>query len=201
MRLDHLVISAATLDEGCDWVAAHLGIRPAGGGRHVHMGTHNRLLGLGDLYLEVIAIDPAGETPAQPRWFALDEFSGPPRLTNWVVAVENLRAELAQAPAGAGEPWALSRGDLRWHVGVPPDGRLPFDGGFPLLIHWDTALHPTAQLPDSLIRLTRLEIEHPRAGALRPALAGLHDPRVAVIEGAAPRLRAEFATPGGTVWL
>jgi hypothetical protein len=59
LRLDHLAISAGTLDEGVAAVEEALGVPLAGGGQHPHMATHNRLLGLGDLYLEVIAADPA----------------------------------------------------------------------------------------------------------------------------------------------
>ena len=56
--LDHLAVSAATLEEGAGWIGERLGVAVEGGGRHAEMGTHNRLLSLGDLYLEVIAVDP-----------------------------------------------------------------------------------------------------------------------------------------------
>jgi hypothetical protein len=46
LRLDHLVISARTLDEGTQYVADTLGVAPAGGGAHPLMRTHNRLLNL-----------------------------------------------------------------------------------------------------------------------------------------------------------
>ena len=78
LRLDHLVISARTLDEGTQYVADTLGVAPAGGGAHPLMRTHNRLLNLwGGVYLEVIAVDPDAEAPAsgveaRPRLFALD---------------------------------------------------------------------------------------------------------------------------------
>src|SRR5260370_39961673 len=65
LRLDHLVISARTLDEGTQYVADTLGVAPAGGGAHPQMRTHNRLLNLwGGAYLEVIAIDQQAASPA-----------------------------------------------------------------------------------------------------------------------------------------
>ena len=104
LELDHLVVSAEHLQEGVDWVEAQLGVTMAPGGKHAAMGTHNRLLGLGEVYLEVIAADPDAPPPAHPRWFGLDAFRGPPRLTNWVVRVSDMDAGLALAPEGCGAP-------------------------------------------------------------------------------------------------
>jgi len=199
MRLDHLALSAMTLGEGVAHAEAALGVALAPGGQHPHMATHNRLLGLGDIYLEVIAADPSAPAPAWPRWFDLDRFSGPPRLTSWIAACDDLEAELALGPDGLGLPVALSRGDLRWKMAVPPDGRLPFDDAFPALIQWQGAVHPVQRLPDAGVRLLRLEIAHPNAAALRRALAGrLDDARVVIVEGAAKALQASFSTPAGT---
>lgn len=198
LRLDHLAVTALTLDEGVAAVEAALGVSLAGGGQHPHMATHNRLLGLGDVYLEVIAPDPSAPRPAWPRWFDMDRFSGPPRLTNWIAACDDLAAELALAPPGTGTPVALSRGDYRWQMAVPADGRLPFDNAFPALIQWHGALHPARALPDAGVRLTRLEIIHPDAAGLTRALARLTDPRVVISPGPAKSMRATFTTPHGT---
>lgn len=195
--LDHLAISAATLEEGVEAVEAALGVALAGGGQHPHMATHNRLLGLGDVYVEVIATDPAAPRPGWPRWFDLDGFTGVPRLTNWVARCKDLDAALALAPAGTGTPTVLQRGDFRWRMAVPADGRLPFGGAYPALIEWEGALHPTQRLPDAGVRLTRFEIAHPEAASLRQALAALTpDPRLVIVDGAAA-MRASFTTPHG----
>ena len=76
LAIDHIAVSAATLEDGSEWVEMALGVPLTGGGKHPHMGTHNRLLSLGDLYLEVIAVDPAAPKPGYPRWFDLDHFAG-----------------------------------------------------------------------------------------------------------------------------
>ena len=196
--LDHLALSSVDLAEGVAFVEAALGVKLAAGGQHPHMATHNRLLGLGDLYLEVIATDPARLPPPWPRWFDLDRFSGPPRLTNWVARCDDLEAEVALGPVGIGVPVALSRGDFRWKMAVPADGRLPFDGSFPALIQWIGSVHPASALPDHGIRLRRLEITHPDADALKPVLARrVADRRVIITTGPATALRATFATPTG----
>lgn len=198
LTFDHIAISSNSLEAGVEAVEAALGVALAGGGEHPHMGTHNRLLGLGDLYLEVIAINPTAPAPKWPRWFDLDNFVGQPRLTNWIARSESLSDDLALAPPGTGIPVDLQRGDYRWSMAVPADGKLPFDGGFPALIQWHGPLHPARTLPESGLRLRVLEIAHPQAKALKAALAPLiADPRVQIMEGPAKAMRATFTTPHG----
>ena len=195
---DHLAVSALTLEEGVEAVEAALGVPLQAGGQHPHMATHNRLLALGDLYLEVIAPDPSQPKPLWPRWFDLDRFTGPPRITNWITRCDDLAAELAASPADTGTPVALSRGDYRWQMAVPADGILPFGGAFPALIHWQGTAHPAQALSDRGVRLLRLEIGHPDAAALRGALAGrLSDPRIALVSSPEKIMRATFSTPHG----
>jgi len=195
--VDHLAVAAASLDEGVAAVEAALGVTLAGGGSHAHMGTHNRLLGLGDLYLEVIAVDPRAVAPAWPRWFDLDRFAGVPRLTNWVARCDDIGAEVAMGPAGVGVPVRLARGDYRWQMAVPTNGILPFDGCFPALIQWAGDLHPARALPDAGARLIRLTLRHPRGDALRDSLAPrMCDDRIAVETGPLA-LHAAFRTARG----
>lgn len=198
LRIDHIALSALTLAQGVETVEAALGLPLASGGQHPHMATHNRLLALGDLYLEVIASDPAAAAPAWPRWFDLDNFSGEPRLTNWVAACDDIATEVTLSPQGIGIPVALTRGIYRWQMAVPADGKLPFDGAHPALIQWRGPNHPTQALPESHARLTRLEIAHPDAQALTRSLRHrLTDPRIHITPGAACALRATIATPHG----
>ncbi len=196
--LDHIAVAGETLDAATDAVETALGVRLQSGGQHALFGTHNRLLGLADgLYLEVIAIDPDARTPDRARWFDLDRFSGSPRLTNWICRTSDIVGTLAALPDGAGTPVAVARGDLRWQMAVPGDGRLPFDNAFPALIQWQGDVHPAALLQESGCRLVRLTVSHPEAEVMVEALAPhLNDPRI-VIETGAPGLVAEFDTPHG----
>lgn len=197
--LDHIAISAGSLEEGAAFVESALGVPLAGGGQHPHMATHNRLLGLGDLYLEVIAANPSAPKPAWPRWFDLDRFQGAPRLTNWICRTDDLDAALAVSPPGTGVPVALQRGDYRWRMAVPADGILPFDNAYPALIEWQGDLHPARTLRDHGIRLEALDLFHPRAGALGTALTGLlADPRLRLYTAPHKAMRAVFSTPKGT---
>ena len=197
IELDHIAVSAGTLEAGRTALEELLGVTLQPGGAHAHFGTHNLLLGLEDgLYLEVIATDPAVDAPAMPRWFDLDRFAGAPRLTNWICRTPDLAAALTALPE-AGRPVALKRGDLRWRMAVPDDGQLPFDNGFPALMEWQGADHPARRLVVSGCRLHRLVIRHPEAAALRVRLAPyLSDPRIA-FETEAAGLMAEIETPAG----
>ena len=199
LTLDHLAVACTDLAEGVAWIEERLGVPMQGGGKHALMGTHNRLLGLGDLYLEAIAIDPDAPAPDRPRWFDLDRFAGPPRLTKWIARCDDLDAEIAIGPAGIGRPVDLARGDYRWRMAVPDDGILPLGDAFPALIEWQGSAHPAPALADHGIRLTAFEITHPQADALIAALAGrLDDPRVHIRWGAAVTMQASFSTPHGT---
>ena len=105
--LDHLVVAAQALAEGCAFIEAQLGVRPQPGGKHVAMGTHNAMLGLGPKqYLEVIAIDPEGVNPARPRWYDLDEprmraaLAEGPRLIHWAAQTDDIEAAKAHGANG-----------------------------------------------------------------------------------------------------
>lgn len=200
LEIDHLAVAAQSLAEGVAYVEDYLGIAMQAGGAHPLMGTHNRLLGLADgLYLEVIAINPDAPKPDHPRWFDLDNFIGPPRLSNWILRCGKLAQTLAISPAGAGRSTALWRGDLRWHMAIPDDGKLPFGGMFPALLQWGGDRHPLQMLAASHCQLNRLEIAHPDRAGLSHALAplGINDNRIILCDGFAPRLTAIFQTPHG----
>lgn len=196
LALDHLAVAAASLAEGTEHIEAVLGVRLGPVGQHVHMATHNRLLGLGPQdYLEVIAVDPSAPKPPYPRWFGLDRFEGLPKLTNWIVRVEDLDQAIAMAPDGVGQAVDLARGDFRWRMSVPEDGRLPFDDCYPALIQWQGGLKPQDRLADAGCRLTRLEVAHPEAETLE-GLLPLRDRRVVFVPGKRALL-ATIATPHG----
>ncbi len=198
MELDHIAVSGETLEAAVEAVEHALGVPMQPGGEHDVFITHNRLLGLADgLYLEAIAADPNRPAPDRPRWFDLDNFAGPARLTNWICRCDDLDALLAALPVDAGAPVSLTRGDLRWRMAVPADGKLPFGNLFPPLIQWHCEKHPAGMLQSSGCALRRLVVAHPEAGALRAMLAPhFSDARVEFEPGAAA-LSAEFDTPHG----
>src|SRR4051794_9510111 len=114
IRFDHLVVAAASLDQGAAWVEARLGVAMSPGGRHEAMGTHNRLLSLGPgRFLEVIAIDPDGKTPSRPRWFDLDapamqeRLARSPALVHWVARTDDITHAIEATASGRCEVLSL----------------------------------------------------------------------------------------------
>lgn len=173
-ELDHLVVAASTLDAGTAWVEQRLGATPVPGGQHVAMGTHNALLRLGArCYLEVIAVDPAGQAPDRPRWFSLDEaemrarLADGPALVTWVVRTPSLAAACARVP-DLGEILPMSRNAFRWKISVPDSGSLAWGGILPTAIQWEAGedgvvRHPCDVLPESGCELVSLQLSHPVA--------------------------------------
>jgi hypothetical protein len=207
--LDHLVVAAATLEEGEDYIETRLGARPLRGGRHVAMGTHNSLLKLGEkTYLEVIAIDPDAVAPGPARWFGLDtaalraKVQGAPRLIHWVARTDDIVAARRACPVDCGEVHAMARGAFEWRITIPADGHLPGGGVLPTLIQWADERHPADALPDAGVRLVALAGAHPEPGAIRSALAALSlADTLKVTFATTPRFAAMLRTARGPVVL
>ena len=197
-ELDHIVVSAAPLCDGTAALERALGVPLQVGGQHALFGTHNTLLSLGsEDYLEVIAVDPSAAPLPRARWYDLDRFAGPPRLTNWAIRTDDLETALSAMGDGFGTPVAVTRGDLAWRMAVPSDGILPFDNCAPAFIQWDTP-PPGPRLTDQACRLEKLIVRHPEATAMAALLADhFQDDRV-VFERGTPGLTAVIKTPTGS---
>lgn len=198
--IDHLVVVAPNLDAGADFIDNALGVRPAPGGRHERMGTHNLLMRTGDSnYLEVIAIDPAadiGGAPGRPRWFDLDRASAP-RLASWVLRSTDIDSAVAAAVESPGSILDMQREQLTWRITVPDDGSIPLDGVGPHIIAWD-ADAAALRMPPSGTRLVSLALAHPDPDRVRRQLdaLGAVGP-IVVTADLTPHLIASFDTPVG----
>jgi hypothetical protein len=206
--IDHIVIGAATLEEGVAYARETLGVEIPPGGEHPLMGTHNRLARLGDnAYLEIIAINPDAEMPKRARWFALDEpdqrrrLAERPRLIAWVAGTQRLESLLAQSPVDLGQPIAASRGDLRWTIALRDDGLLPESGLLPILIQWPGGKNPADRIADVGLKLERLRLNHPAPERLRAMLDVIGATPLVTIEATdgEPGLKAEIRRADGTV--
>lgn len=221
--IDHLVVLAASLQEGAAWCKRTLGVTPAMGGEHPLMGTHNRLLNISSpahprAYLEIIAINKGAATalPAGARrWFDMDDarlqqqvrLHGP-QLIHWVASVPDLaerHAALAARGVDRGDVITASRptslGLLQWQITVRGDGQRLMGGCLPTLIQWGER-HPCYSLAASGVELQSLRLEHPDAPTLAAAcaVAGL-GAQVPVSVAQAPRIVAVLSTPRASITL
>ena len=89
IELDHVLIAVTDLDAaGREFEARH-GLASVAGGRHPGWGTANRIVPLGDTYLELVAAVDAAEAAGSPfgRWVAAAP-SGRP--LGWAVRTQGL---------------------------------------------------------------------------------------------------------------
>ena len=210
VAVDHLVVAAASLDDGVAWCEATLGVTPGSGGRHPLFGTHNRLLKIASdaypqAYFEIIAIDPEAPVPARPRWFGLDglDLSAGPRLIHVVGRSPMLdmhRWGLITVGLKPGDPVKAGRdtpeGPLSWQILVREDGQLNCGGALPTLIQW-AGRHPADAMPDSGVVLKSLALN----GVPDRARDVLRMRGVQVSSAAGPALQAVLSTPRGDVTL
>ncbi len=220
-QLDHLVVLAATLDDGVAWCERTLGITPGPGGEHPLMGTHNRLLSIACeswplAYLEVIAIQtgaPCARPAGHRRWFDLDDAAlqqqlktAGPQLAHFVARTSDADAvvrALAAYGLDRGEVLQASRmtpqGLLSWKITVRADGQRLMNGTLPTLIQWGN-VHPAQGMAPSGITLQSVEASHPQADLLQASYNAIGLSGVATVQGAA-KLTATLHTPRGLVTL
>ncbi|HTZ30254.1 MAG TPA: VOC family protein [Streptosporangiaceae bacterium] len=176
--IDHLVYACPDLGPAVGDIAAQAGVRPAFGGQHPGLGTHNALLSLGGrTYLEIIAPDPAQPRPAEPLPFGLDTATQP-GLRAWAVAPDDLDAAVRRAAsAGFGYPAIVNRRrrradgrELTWRMTTYPQSS--GTAVIPFLIDWGGGEHPTDEAPAEL-RLHEFGLRSPEPGRLNALLRAL----------------------------
>ncbi|MBL6782864.1 MAG: VOC family protein [Alphaproteobacteria bacterium] len=207
-KIDHFVMGCHHLAAGQAELQARLGIAIPDGGKHPVMSTHNALIQAGgDIYFELIAIDPEAPPPDRPRWFSLDDpkthahIDIKPRALCWVVGVHDLDAFAAQSPINLGRILSLARGNLRWRLTVPDDGHLPMGGLIPGFIEWPDGKNPSQDMPDNALRLNQITISSPEPHQMTELMTVLGiDGLANVVKGSAG-LSFDVKTPKGRVIL
>jgi hypothetical protein len=92
LGIDHVVIACHDPDDAAALIERQLGLEAAAGGRHEALGTANRIVWLGDSYVELVGI--ADVAVARRSWLgrpvlaALGDADG--GLVTWAVAVDDL---------------------------------------------------------------------------------------------------------------
>lgn len=197
LAIDHVVLACANPDSMAAELEARLGLAATGGGRHEALGTWNRLVWLGDSYLELVGV--LDSEVASRSWLgrpvlaALERRAG---LVTWAVAVDDLDQTLRWAPPDAGLVGPMDgqrrRPDeriVRWRLAHPAS----LTSAAPFLIEHDRA---AAEWTDDE-RATRADERHAIGGRAR--LAGLEvvDASPAVAAGRLRSLLAAAVEPAG----
>ena len=123
--IDHLVIAVTDPDAAATELETRLGLEPGGGGRHDRLGTFNRLVWLGDTYLELIGVFDAALAAISwvgaPTLRALEAGEG---LATWAIATDDIDGDVAGLRARGSElaepiPGERLRSDgrvVRWRL-------------------------------------------------------------------------------------
>ena len=143
-KIDHLVVGSNCLEEGTYYIENLLDLKLSSIGYHKKMGTHNRVIKLGDLYLEVIAIDPDSKVEIKNTFFGLDKsfvkkkILLKPRLISFVISsTMNISSKFYPNKT------YIERNKYKWNFMNPNQNILendlfPYSDSFPSIIHWLT---------------------------------------------------------------
>lgn len=198
LGIDHIVIACRDPDAAAALVESEAGLSAGAGGRHPRFGTFNRLIWLGDAYLELMGVEDAelarGRGIGAATLALLEQ--GAEGFASFAVASDALERDVAAfraagAPYAEPKPGERERPDgevVRWATALPD--RLGADG-LPFLIEhryegaeWGPEVRATRaadiQPFGGTARLARLElaVRDPAAAAARfRANLGLSVPR------------------------
>ena len=197
LGIDHLVLATEDPDAAASALEAKLGVAATGGGRHEALGTFNRLIWLGDSYLELIGV--FDRELAARSWLGgpvLRALEAGHALVTWAIAVDDLDVALRWAPPDAGLDGPIDgarrRPDdrvVRWRMAHPqdPSPTSPF-----LIEHDRSAAEWT---PEE--RAVRAEATHPLGGRARLVGVEVVTRSPAAAAGALRRTLAAAVEPAG----
>jgi hypothetical protein len=189
IQIDHVILVVTDLTTAARHLLDRHGLASVEGGRHVGHGTANRIVPLGDSYLELMGFVDATEAAASPmgRW-ALEHHRGdlvPMAVCLRTDDIESAAAALGEAPL----PMHRVRTDgvrLSWRLaGI--DGMLG-PQSLPFFIQWEGAAedHPGA---------TTAPHQVAPSGIAEVVIGPVTDP-IARLISAAPGVRITHGHPG-----
>ena len=212
LGIDHLTIAVEDPDAAISELAASLGLASGiSGGRHLSWGTRNRLLWLGDSFIELCTVfDPR---LAERSWLGratLRGLAGGPTPICWAIATDDIDLERASMNAeGASLDTAVEAerrrpdgGVVRWRSAVP--GEVGLDR--PFLIEHDLSAaewtpEDRADRARGAARLVDLQLPVERIEGLGPAgteiEVGGQTVRAVGAEGGPVRVRVDGLGLGG----
>ena len=134
---DHVIMTVADLDLAGRRILETHGLSSVIGGRHTGLGTGNRIVPLGDSYIELMAIvdDDEAANSTLGRWVAGEVANGD-RVAAWCLRTDDID-EVANRLDLRSEPMSRRRPDgveLAWRLAGL---EIALTTGLPLFIQWD----------------------------------------------------------------
>jgi Glyoxalase-like domain len=164
VELDHVLIAVRDLAEaGREFEVRH-GLASIEGGRHPAWGTANRIVPLGDSYLELVAVVDAFQASetAFGRWVASGA-TGHGRPLGWAVRTSQLDevARRLNLTVQAGSRTTPGGDNLRWRTGGVDHAAA--EPSLPFFIEWDKQTqfpgHAVIRHPAGTAKITSLVID------------------------------------------
>ncbi len=164
-KLDHIVFGSSTLEEGTEFVENILQAKLSDIGFHKDMGTHNRVIRIGErVYLEIIAIDPKISNLNNRKWFNLDnsklqsKLKKSPQIIGYVIENTDISINKYYDPF-----FLVSRDNYKWQFAMPTfknnilESEIIEAGIIPSLISWKSH-KPVYQMKRNQFELISFEI-------------------------------------------
>ena len=152
IALDHVIYTVPDLEVAAERFLDNFGLASIDGGAHPEFGTANRIVPLGDNYLELMGIRDAAAADRNPIGsFVAQHIEAGGGFLGWTVRSDDLDhtcARLGLSPI-PGERTRPDGSTIRWRAGGLE--RLLTDPSLPFFIEWDdpaahpgldTAIHP-----------------------------------------------------------
>ena len=163
LEVDHVLIAVGDLALGAREMETRYGLASVEGGRHAGWGTANRIVPLGETYLELVGVvdPPEAAESAFGRWVALGAGSGSGHLLGWAVRTQQLDALAVRLGLSVRTGSRVSSGGelLRWRsAGIEEAIAEP---SLPFFIEWspETSFPGSRPLPRTQsVEIARLEL-------------------------------------------
>jgi len=138
LRIDHVIVGVSDLDAAARRFLHELGLDSLPGGRHPGWGTSNRIVPLGQEYVELLAVvDPDEATTSEMGRLFASSIGSENRPIGWCVATDELTdvAERLGLSISNGSRALPDGSFLRWRAAGPE--RALVDPSLPFFITWD----------------------------------------------------------------
>jgi hypothetical protein len=168
LKLDHVIVAVPDLEAAARELEARHGLASVEGGRHAGWGTANRIVPLGETYVELITVVDEAEAAGSVfgRWVDGGLRSSPGRPLGWVARTDGLDEVAGRLglSVSAGSRPSRDGGLLRWRLaGVEQAAAEP---ALPFFVEWGegTPLPGRAVVahPAGAVCLARLELSGDR---------------------------------------